>query len=90
MKANFLLGEIVMTEEARQVLQRLPFDLLARHAVNDHGSVTEQELASNLHSVMNTMGVVRSRYKANPTAERSAWVLIETVDTWSKTRISLE
>ena len=75
MQTNFLLGTIKMTEPARLVLKRQPYDLIARHAVNEHGHVTERELASNMRS-MTTLGQIISRYKSDPTNPRSKNVLI--------------
>jgi hypothetical protein len=40
MQTNFLLGTLQLTPEARMTLKRLPYDLVARHAINEHGLIT--------------------------------------------------
>lgn len=89
MQSNFLLGAIQMTPKARAKLKRLPYDLLARHAVNDHGTITPRERKRNELS-MQTLGPVRSRYKADPTNFKAGWILIDTNDDWTETLIWLE
>ena len=41
MQSNLLLGALKITEPARLVLKRQPYDLLARLAVNEHGLITD-------------------------------------------------
>lgn len=95
-RANFLLGHITITDEALRALGRFPYDLIARHAVNDHGSVTRKELQKNLVGLHGdgrlspVGGAIKSRYRANPTAVRSEWIVIETNDSWSVTTITVE
>jgi hypothetical protein len=89
MQANFLLGKLKITEDARLVLKRQPFDLLARHAINEHGAITTVEMAKNLDG-MKTLGPIMSRYRANPTDPNSPNVLVLTKDTWCETVISVE
>ena len=86
---NFLLGSLQLTAQARMVLKRLPYDLIARHAVNDHGLATEAELKQNELS-MQIIGVITSRYHVDPTNPGAGCVRIETDETWSETLISLE
>ena len=89
MRTNFLLGELRITEPARMALKRIPYDLVCRHAINEHGLVTRKELEANLHG-MQTLGAIVSRYKADPTDPASKFVVIRTSDTWDETVITLE
>ena len=89
MQTNFLLGTLKLTESARMALKRQPFDLIARHAVNEHGLITAKERASNERS-MKTLGPILSRYKLDPTNPRSPNVLIYTRDKWDETLVTLE
>ena len=89
MQTNFLLGSLKLTEQARRTLKRLPYDLVARHAINEHGVITSRERKRNALSML-TIGPIKSRYRANPTDPRSKYVVIETDATWSETIISVE
>ena len=89
MQTNFLLGELKITEPAKLVLKRIPFDLVCRHAINEHGNVSKREAEANRMS-MHTMGPLTSRYKADPTDPRSPNVVITTAATWCETIIQLE
>lgn len=88
MQTNFLLGEIKLTEPARIKLKRLPFDLICRHAINEHGSITQDEAKRNAQG-MQTLGPIISRYKADPTDPQSPHVVIYTRETWDETVVSL-
>lgn len=89
MQTNFLLGTLKMAEPARLVLKRQPYDLIARHAINDHGNITPRERKANEHG-MKVIGPIISRYKADPTDPASPNVVIRTSNAWSETLISLE
>lgn len=89
MQTNFLLGRIQLTEQARVTLKRLPYDLVARHAINDYGRISSAERKQNELSML-TIGPIRSRYKSDPTNPRSPYVLIETNDCWDTTLVSIE
>ncbi len=89
MQSNFLLGALRLTEPARMALKRQPYDLVCRHAINDHGNITKREQAMN-ESSMKSLGPIMSRYKSDPTDPSSPNVLIITRDTWSETLITLE
>lgn len=89
MQTNFLLGALKLTPEAHMALKRQPYDLLARHAINDYGDVTEKEREANEHSMM-MAGRIKSRYKVDPSDPRSRNVLIVTSADWTETVISLE
>lgn len=89
MQTNFLLGFLQITPQARMTLKRLPYDLVARHAINEHGAITTRERKQNALS-MQTIGPIVSRYRADPTNPKSKYVRIETDDTWGTTLISIE
>lgn len=88
MKANFLLGSLKITAEARQALKRLPYDLLARHAINEHGHISREEALCNRRG-MKTLGAIISRYVADPTDPDAGTVLITTRPGWQETRIEI-
>ena len=83
MQTNFLLGNLKITEPARLVLKRQPYDLIARHAINEHGLITAAEAKENERS-MRTLGPIVSRYKADPT------VVIATSECWTETLVYIE
>ncbi len=89
MPTNFLLGTLKLTEAARLVLKRQPYDLIARHAINEHGAVTAPELKQNIKS-MKTLGPIISRYRANPTDPDSPNVVVITKKSWCETVICIE
>lgn len=89
MQTNFLLGTIKLTEPARMTLRRQPWDLIARHAVNEHGLISKREQADN-EMGMKTLGPIISRYKADPTDPKSKTVVILTFNTWNETLVTLE
>lgn len=89
MQTNFLLGQVQLTQQARMVLKRLPYDLVARHAINEHGTITSRERKRNALSML-TIGPIISRYRADPTNPDSPYVRIETDETWGSTTISIE
>ena len=89
MQTNFLLGELRLSEDARLVLKRLPFDLICRHAINEHGRISKEEQEANEFG-MKTLGPIISRYTADPTDPDSKLVVIKTRATWDETMVSLE
>ena len=89
MHANFLLGTLRITEEAKRRLRRTPYDLLARHAVNEHGHLTKRETRRNQIS-METIGEIVSRYRVDPTDTSQGNILVITYKTWDETLIKLE
>lgn len=89
MQSNFLLGTLKLTEPARLLLQRQPYDLIARHAINDHGIISEKERKMN-ETGMKTIGTIMSRYRADPTNPRSKHVLIITSSSWAETLVTVE
>jgi hypothetical protein len=89
MQTNFLLGTLKLTEPARMALKRQPFDLIARHAINEHGQLTREERESNEKSMKST-GPILSRYKLDPTNPKSRNVIIYTRAKWDETLVALE
>lgn len=89
MYANFLLGHLVVTEAAAARLGRTPLDLIARHAVNDHGLLNRDERAANMKS-MRTMGRIMSRYLIDPLDPAAGYVIVETSAQWDETTTRLE
>ena len=89
MQSNFLLGTLRITEGAKFSLKRIPYDLIARHAVNEHGAVSRRESRSNEMS-MKTVGEIISRYTVDPTNPSLGNVMIITHATWDETLIKLE
>lgn len=89
MRSNFLLGTIRLTEAARMVLKRQPYDLLCRHAIGEHGLVTKTEAAMNIGS-MKHLGVIVSRYTSDPTRRNVPKIKITTQATWQDTIIETE
>lgn len=89
MHANFLLGEINTTEKAYDALGRVPLDLVARHAINEHGQVTPTELKQNMIA-MKTGGPIISRYSVDPTDRRKGKVVVITTKSWGSTHVQLE
>jgi len=88
MQTRFLLGSLRITETARLALKRQPFDLLCRHAINEHGSITEKERKQNAESMM-IVGPLISRYLIDPSNPRKGFVVITTNRDWSETVISV-
>lgn len=88
METKFLLGDLVITDGARQLLKRVPLDLVARHAVLEHGIITKREAASNARGLL-TRGPIRSRYRADPTNLKSRYVVVDTNELWTSTLVSV-
>ena len=89
MHSNFLLGTLAISENARLKLKRIPFDLIARHAVNEHGKLSMRERHRNIIG-MKTIGEITSRYAVDPTDETQGNVLIVTQSAWHETIVKLE
>lgn len=89
MYANFLLGTLCITEAAAARLGRAPLDLIARHAVNDHGCITQAELRRNMLA-MKRIGTIVSRFPVDPTDKRAGYVLVVTDEKWEETTVKLE
>ena len=89
MYSNFLLGNLRITEGAKVRLKRIPYDLIARHAVNEHGSLTKSEIRRN-EKAMKTIGEIMSRYRVDPTDDSLGNVVIITHATWDETLVKLE
>jgi len=89
MYSNFLLGTLCITEAAQAKLRRIPYDLIARHAVNEHGKLSRRETRRNEIS-MKTIGEIVSRYPVDPTDTSQGSVLVVTHETWDETLVKME
>lgn len=89
MYSNFLLGTLRITEGARLRLKRIPYDLIARHAVNDHGALTTRESRRN-ELAMKSIGEIMSRYRVDPTDASLGNVVVITHECWDETLVKLE
>lgn len=89
MRSNFLLGTLIVDDDVKLKLKRTPLDLIARHAVNDHGVVTVRELRSNQHALQ-TADAIISRYAADPTDPSQGFVEIVTTESWATTTVKLK
>ena len=89
MYSNFLLGNLHITDAARARLGRTPLDLVARHAVNDHGRVSAKQLQKN-RLALRDAGQIVSRFAIDPTDESQGFVLVVTTESWGSTVVQLE
>ncbi len=89
MYSNFLLGTLRVSRGAKVKLKRVPYDLIARHAVNEHGQLTAKENIANL-AAMKTVGSIMSRYMIDPTDRAKGSVVIVTRAAWDETLVRLE
>ncbi len=89
MYAAFLLGDLHVSEQAASALKRVPLDLIARHAVNEHGHITVREARRN-EKAMKDAGEILSRYLIDPTNPKLGHVLVITSETWNETNVKLE
>ena len=89
MYSNFLLGNLRITDGARMRLKRIPYDLIARHAINEHGVLSKREERCDEIS-MKTIGEIMSRYRVDPTDASLGNVLVVTHATWDETLVKLE
>jgi hypothetical protein len=87
--STFLLGEITVSELALKALGRTPFDLVARHAVREHGSISLRERVRN-NASYNTCGQIMSRYRIDPTDAKTKHVLVITRVGGGETVVCLE
>ena len=89
MYSNFLLGTLRVSRAAKVKLKRIPYDLIARHAVNEHGAISKTETISNLAS-MKTVGEIMSRYAVDPTDKAQGNIVVITRASWDETLVRLE
>ena len=89
MYSNFLLGTLRVSRSAKMKLKRIPYDLIARHAVNEHGAISNKENIANL-AAMKTVGAIMSRYMIDPTDKSKGNVVIVTRVAWDETLVRLE
>lgn len=89
MYSNFLLGNLRITEGAKISLKRIPYDLICRHAMNEHGEISNRETRRN-EMAMKTIGEIMSRYRIDPTNASLGNVVVVTHATWDETLVKLE
>lgn len=89
MYSNFLLGKLRISDAALDCLGRTPLDLVARHAVNEHGLATPREVKFNNLS-MKRAGPIKSVYWIDPTNPGQGRVVVETLGGWEETHVKLE
>lgn len=89
MISHFLLGQLKIDDAATKKLGRCPLDLIARHAINEHGKITPDELADNMRSLKDC-GAIKSRYMVDPTNPAAGFVIVETSESWAETTVTLE
>lgn len=89
MYSNFLLGTLRITQAAKIHLKRIPYDLIARHAVNEHGQITNREARRNTVA-MRSVGEIISRYRIDPTDASLGSVVVVTHNSWDETLVKLE
>lgn len=89
MHTNFLLGTVQVTETARKKLGRDPLDLVARHAVNEHGLISQRERTQN-RVAMKTVDRIVSRYWVDPTNPNQGFVEVITDEHWETTTVKLK
>ena len=70
-------------------LKRIPYDLVARHAMNEHGSLSAREQRCN-ELAMQTVGEIMSRFRVDPTDLDQGNVLVITRASWGETLVKLE
>ncbi len=89
MYSNFLLGTLRVSRAAKVKLKRIPYDLIARHAINEHGKISKSETISNLAS-MKTVGEIMSRYAVDPCDASAGNIMVITRASWDETLVRLE
>ncbi|MDM0116938.1 hypothetical protein QTI66_32950 [Variovorax sp. J22R133] len=89
MFANFLLGSLHITAAAKAALGRMPLDLIARHAINDHGNLYPREVRTN-RTGMRECGRIVSRFPVDPFDKSQGNVLVITSRSWDETVVQLE
>ena len=87
MFAKFLLGRIRIEDKAKEILGRTPLDLIARHAVLDHGQVSKAQLQNNLNSLA-TGGEISSAFFVDPGNPKAGQITITTEAGWGGTLVS--
>lgn len=89
MHCNFLLGKLIVESDVRDLLGRTPLDLVARHAICEHGIVGPRRLKINADSAQH-IGEIQSEYLADPTDPSKGTVVVTTSDDWSETTVRLK
>lgn len=89
MFSKFLLGALVVEEDVVQTLERMPLDLIARHAVCDHGTVSGRQVKAN-EIAMDGGGEIRSEYLIDPRHPEHGRITVVTVAGWDQTKVCIK
>lgn len=89
MYSNFLLGQLKVSTATKIKLKRTPLDLIARHAVGDHGLATQRELKRN-QLALQTADQIVSRYYVDPANPTRGQVVVTTNEHWDTTTVKLD
>lgn len=89
MYSNFLLGELKVSDATKTKLKRTPLDMVARHAINDHGIITALERKRN-QLAMRDAGQIISRFMVNPLDPSEGYVEVTTEECWGCTQVKLK
>lgn len=88
MFSTFLLGKITVNDSVREAMHRTPLDLIARHAIGEHGDISPRQEKQNKLSLRNG-GEIRSEYLIDPTDASKGRVSVVTIEGWGETHVSL-
>ena len=88
MHANFLLGTLIYEESVEAAIGRNPLDLIARHAVCDHGIVGRRQKVRN-RVALGERGEIVSEYRLNPLHPEDGSIRITTSAGWGETVVSI-
>ncbi|MDH1380585.1 hypothetical protein N5J07_14235 [Comamonas aquatica] len=89
MFAKFLLGKIKIEDSVRHVTGREPLDLIARHAVCEHGIASPRRHKQNLLALAEA-GEIQSEYLVNPLDPSAGTVLVTTTAGWGETCVTMK
>lgn len=89
MFAKFLLGSIKVDDSVRHELGREPLDLIARHAVCEHGVASPRRCKQNLLALAEA-GEIQSEYLADPLDPTAGTVLVITTAGWGETCVTMK
>ena len=88
MISRFLLGRIIIEDSVVKVLSREPLDLVARHAVLEHGLVNRRRVVLNHKGVMHRDSDIVSEYWCDPEDPLQGRIRVTTAADGSETVVS--
>ena len=88
MHANFLLGTLIYEESVEAAIGRNPLDLIARHAVCDHGIVSRRQKVRN-RVALDEHDEIVSEYHLNPLHPEDGSIRFTTSAGWGETVVSI-